>query len=64
MGGLRERTKLLIPVTCLRGMSWCAMAWVQYRDSDKDIMNESTSKKLDEYLSDRFITRIESVVNV
>ncbi len=64
VGGLRERTKLLIPVTCLRGMSWCAMAWVQYRDSDKDIMNESTSKKLDEYLSDRFITRIESVVNV
>ena len=57
--GLKERTDRLLSVTCLRGLSWCAMAWVQYRDPDKQIINESTRKKLDAYLSDPFMTGIE-----
>lgn len=58
--GVRERTERLINITCLRGLTWCAMAWVQYRDPDKLIVNESTKKKLDAYLSDSFIKNIES----
>lgn len=59
--GIRERTNRLISITCLRGLTWCAMAWVQYRDPDKAIVNESTRKKLDAYLSDGFIKKIESL---
>ena len=57
--GIRERTLRLINITCLRGLTWCAMAWVQYKDPDKAIVNESTRIKLDAYLSDRFLADIE-----
>ena len=57
--GLKERTKRLIKVTCLRGLTWCAMAWIEYKDPDKTIANESTRKKLDDYLSDEFLEKIE-----
>ena len=38
-----------------------AMAWVQYRAADKDLMNESTARKLDAYLSDEFLSLIEEI---
>lgn len=57
--GVRERTRLFIPITCLRGLTWCAMAWVQYKDPEKLIVNESTARKLDAYLSDVFLRSIE-----
>ena len=59
-GGIRERTKELINITCLRGLTWCAMAWVEYQDPEKLIANESTRKKLDDYLGDPFLSDIES----
>ena len=57
--GIRERTERLINITCLRGLTWCAMAWVEYQDPDKLIVNESTRIKLDAYLSDSFLSTIE-----
>lgn len=27
---IEDRLKLYLPITCLRGITWCAMAWVQY----------------------------------
>jgi len=57
--GIYERTQRLINITCLRGLTWCAMAWVQYQDPDKLITNESTRRKLDAYLSDDFLSDIE-----
>lgn len=57
--GIRERTLRLIKITCLRGLTWCAMAWVQYKDPEKEIVNESTRLKLDAYLSDSFLADIE-----
>lgn len=53
--GLRERIYIYIPITCLRGVTWCAMAWVQYQQPDKLIFNESTYRKLEAYLSDEFL---------
>lgn len=53
--GLRERIHIYIPITCLRGVTWCAMAWVQYQQPDKLIFNESTFRKLEAYLSDEFL---------
>lgn len=62
--GIRERTHRLISITCLRGLTWCAMAWVQYQDPDKLIANESTRLKLDAYLSDSFLRDIEKRLNL
>jgi thiamine kinase-like enzyme len=57
--GLKERVYIYIPITCLRGITWCAMAWVQYQEPDKLIFNESTFQKLEAYLSDEFLGAIE-----
>lgn len=53
--GLRDRIHIYIPITCLRGVTWCTMAWVQYQQPDKLIFNESTYRKLEAYLSDEFL---------
>lgn len=57
--GIYERTLKYIQLNCLRGLTWCAMAWVEYQDPNKKIQNEDTKKKLDFYLSDEFLDRIE-----
>ena len=57
---IEDRLKLYLPITCLRGITWCAMAWVQYKNPDKLIRNEFTAKKLDDYLSEGFLNMIES----
>ena len=62
--GIRERTDRFINITCLRGLTWCAMAWVEYQDPDKLIINESTRIKLDAYLSDEFISKIEARLGI
>ena len=62
--GIRERTLRLINITCLRGLTWCAMAWVEYQDPDRPIANESTRKKLDAYLSDEFLSDIEKRLQI
>lgn len=57
--GVKERTEVYIPITCLRGITWCAMAWVQYQEPDKAIFNESTYRKLEAYLDHNFLDKIE-----
>ena len=57
--GIRKRTHEFITITCLRGLTWCAMAWVDYQRPGRLITNESTRIKLDQYLSDRFLSDIE-----
>lgn len=57
--GLKERVDIFVPITCLRGISWCAMAWIQYKQPNKLIFNESTFRKLEEYLSWDFLEMIE-----
>jgi aminoglycoside phosphotransferase (APT) family kinase protein len=60
--GLKERTWAYIPITCLRGITWCAMAWVEYKHPDKEIINESTARKLEAYLSHGFLDKIAGFV--
>ncbi len=62
--GLENRTMVYIPVTCLRGITWCAMAWIEYHEPGKEIMNESTAKKLDEYLSWEFLDQIYEFLQI
>lgn len=56
---IEVRTNVYIPITCLRGITWCAMAWVEYQQPDKEIFNRSTYEKLQAYLSDNFLDQIE-----
>ncbi|MDO5145387.1 MAG: phosphotransferase [Eubacteriales bacterium] len=60
--GMSERTQMFMAINCLRGISWCAMAWIQYRQKGKMLVNESTKEKLDAYLDDDFLQRIDACV--
>ncbi len=57
--GMEERLNIFIPITCLRGITWCAMAWVQYQEPGRLIRNEETFKKIESYLSNEFLDMIE-----
>ena len=59
--GIKETGLAFIKINCLRGLSWCAMAYVQYKEADKDLMNESTRVKLDAYLDDKFLKQVEAL---
>ena len=56
--GLEERTGAFTAITCLRGITWCAMAWVEYREPGRLLTNESTLRKLDQYLEREFLQKI------
>jgi len=56
---VRDRVLLYLPFNCLRGITWCAMAWIQYMSSDKLIRNEDTFKKINDYLSLDYLDMIE-----
>ena len=57
--GLEEKLALYIPITCLRGVTWCAMAWVQYQQPDRLIRNEDTFRKMEAYLSADLLDMME-----
>lgn len=57
--GIEERLNLFIPITCLRGITWCAMAWVQYQEPGRLIRNEETFRKMEAYLEEGFLREIE-----
>lgn len=58
--GIEERTKAFILVTCMRGVTWCSMAWLEYHRADRLLKNESTGLKIEQYLSEDFLNTIES----
>ncbi len=62
VNGVYERTKSYIAVNCMRGITWCAMAWIQYQSEEKLIRNESTWKKLNAYLEIEFLEKIEQYI--
>jgi aminoglycoside phosphotransferase (APT) family kinase protein len=60
--GIAERTRLFTTITCLRGITWCAMAWVEYRMPGRTLTNESTARKLDQYLGEEFLKKIRTIM--
>lgn len=62
VAGMKERVSVYVPVTCLRGVTWCAMAWVEYQQPDKLIFNESTFRKLDAYLEWEFLDNLYALL--
>lgn len=57
-GELWDSIKNYLSMNCLRGITWCAMAYVEYQNPDKLISNDYTYKKIRSYLSDDFLNMI------
>jgi aminoglycoside phosphotransferase (APT) family kinase protein len=47
-----------LPLNCLRGITWCAMAWVQYTQGSKEIINNTTFEKIKDYLKIDFLEMV------
>ncbi|MDO4841144.1 MAG: phosphotransferase [Phoenicibacter congonensis] len=48
--GLADRCLKFANFTCLRGITWCAMASLEYANATKDILDPVTAEKLVHYL--------------
>ena len=55
---LKERFSLYLTATCLRGISWSAMALREYSAPDRALRNESTFRKIQEYLTPDFLSMV------
>lgn len=54
-GSFGERFDAYTMGNCLRGVTYCAMAWVQYHDPAHPLKNAKTFEKLKVYLSEEFL---------
>ena len=45
-------------MTCLRGITWCAMAMREYSEPGRALRNEITFKKIQAYLAPDFLSNI------
>jgi len=52
---IEERTRLRDPFNCLRGVSWCAMAWVHYQRNQHRLKNPDTWRMLSMYVDINFV---------
>lgn len=55
----RERLKKYMMFNLVRGITWCAMAKVEYSEG-RSISKEGTLKKIDKFLSAEFLSLLES----
>ena len=55
---LAARLPLFFTVTCLRGVTWCAMAYREYCQPGRELRNEDTFKKLKAYLEPAFLQNL------
>ena len=55
---LATRLPLFFTVTCLRGVTWCAMAYREYCQPGRELRNEDTFKKLQAYLEPAFLQNL------
>ncbi len=56
---LWNSVKNYLSMNCLRGITWCAMAYVEYQNPDKLISNNYTYEKIKSYLSMDFLNMIK-----
>ncbi|SHJ58300.1 Ser/Thr protein kinase RdoA involved in Cpx stress response, MazF antagonist [Hathewaya proteolytica DSM 3090] len=56
---LWKSVKNYIAINCLRGITWCSMAYAEYQNPDKLIVNKYTYEKIKSYLSTEFLDMIK-----
>ena len=57
---LWEDTLPFFTMTCLRGVTWCAMAWVEYQSPDRILKDAFTFEKIKYYTTPDFLERIKN----
>ncbi|NTW29182.1 MAG: aminoglycoside phosphotransferase family protein [Coriobacteriia bacterium] len=57
---LESRFEQYLSITCLRGIAWCAMAYVEYQDPRRTLRNEYTYEKIKAYLAPEFLDCIDT----
>lgn len=55
---LAARLPLYFTVTCLRGVTWCAMAYREYCQPGRELRNEDTFVKIKAYLEPAFLQNL------
>ncbi len=58
LAGLHENLGGYLTVTCLRGITWCAMAYVGYTEGGAALRNPDTFAKIHRFLSPAFLQTI------
>ena len=56
----RERFERYLIFNCLRGVTWCSMAFRQYSENDKMLMDETTFKKIASYVDLEFLEKVSA----
>ncbi|MDR0491382.1 MAG: phosphotransferase, partial [Oscillospiraceae bacterium] len=61
---LWDETLPYYAINCLRGVTWCAMAWLEYQSPDRILKDAFTLEKIKKYISHEFLEWIgESYIN-
>lgn len=58
-----EKFNKYLVFTCLRGVTWCSMAYRQYSEKDKMLTNDETFNKIKQYLEYSFLEALEKYFN-
>ena len=56
----RKRFERYLIFNCLRGVTWCSMAFRQYSENDKMLMDETTFKKIASYIELEFLEKVSA----
>ena len=56
----RERFERYLIFNCLRGVTWCSMAFRQYSENDKMLMDDTTFKKISSYIELEFLEKVSA----
>ena len=56
----RERFERYLIFNCLRGVTWCSMAFRQYSENDKMLMDDITFKKIASYIELEFLEKVSA----
>ncbi|MCL2391251.1 MAG: phosphotransferase [Oscillospiraceae bacterium] len=55
---LWETTSPYLKMNCLRGITWCAMAWVEYQSPERILKDDYTFEKIKQYITSEFLEKI------
>ena len=56
----RKRFERYLIFNCLRGVTWCSMAFRQYSENDKMLMDDITFKKIASYIELEFLEKVSA----
>ena len=55
---MQEALDIFDKFSAMRGISWSAMAWVEYQQPDRMLKNQDTFETMDEYLTEEFLSNL------